>query len=199
MPSDADVVKHVDFDVADAQIIATRPKRAIEIVEPNPKWAASFTLIAQRIQAALGSRALVIEHVGSTSIPNLPAKDIIDVDLVVADPTDEESYVQDLEDAGFQFLIREPKWYEHRFFGLDEPYANIHVFGPGAAELTRHRIFKQWLLNHEDDLVRYAEMKRAVAAESRVSNETMDQYCVRKNPIVRDILDRAFREQGLLK
>lgn len=109
MPSNAEVTKFVEFDMDGIQTVWKRPKRPIELVEPDPKWASSFVLIAQRIQAVLGGRALAIEHVGSTSVPDLPAKDVIDVDLVVADPANEGDYVQDLEDAGFQFLFREPR------------------------------------------------------------------------------------------
>lgn len=109
MPLNAEVTTFLEFDLNDLQRVSRRPPRTIELVEPNPKWASSFVLIAQRIQAALGSRALLIQHVGSTSVPDLPAKDVIDVDLVVANPGDEGDYVQDLEDAGFQFLFREPK------------------------------------------------------------------------------------------
>jgi GrpB-like predicted nucleotidyltransferase (UPF0157 family) len=107
MPLNAELAKFEDFDFNDVQRISHRPPRVIEMVEPNPKWPSSFVLIAQRIQAALGGRALAIEHVGSTSVPDLPAKDAIDIDLVVADPTAEGDYVRDLEDAGFQFLYRE--------------------------------------------------------------------------------------------
>jgi GrpB-like predicted nucleotidyltransferase (UPF0157 family) len=106
MPTNAEIAKFEDFGLNDVQRISYRPHRVIEIVEPNPKWHSSFVLIAQRIQAALGGRALAIEHIGSTSVPDLPAKDVIDINLVVADPTAEGDYVRDLEDAGFQFLSR---------------------------------------------------------------------------------------------
>jgi GrpB-like predicted nucleotidyltransferase (UPF0157 family) len=107
MPTNAEIVNFEEPDLNRGQIISRRPHRVIKMVEPNPKWPSIFVLIAQRIQAALGSRALSIEHIGSTSIPDLPAKDIIDINLVVADPTVEGDYVRDLEDAGFQFLYRE--------------------------------------------------------------------------------------------
>lgn len=106
MPTNAEIAKFEDFGLNDMQRISYRPRRVIEMVEPNPTWHSSFVLIAQRIQAALGGRALAIEHIGSTSVPDLPAKDVIDINLVVTDPTAEEDYVQDLEDAGFQFLSR---------------------------------------------------------------------------------------------
>jgi GrpB-like predicted nucleotidyltransferase (UPF0157 family) len=106
MPTNAEIAKFEDFGLNDVQTISYRPRRVIEMVEPNPKWPSSFILIAQRIQAALGGRALAIEHIGSTSVPGLPAKDVIDINLVVADPTAEGDYVRDLENAGFQFLSR---------------------------------------------------------------------------------------------
>lgn len=198
MPSNAEVVKHVGFDPSEAQVVSTRPRKPIELVEPDPNWASSFVLIAQRIQAALGSRALVIQHVGSTSVPGLPAKDTIDVDLVVANPSDEASYVDDLAAAGFQFLLRESAWFEHRFFGLAEPYANLHVFGPDCPEVVRHRIFSKWLRENEDDRLAYAKVKREAAAAAEEAHETMNQYNYRKESLIRQILDRAFKAQGLL-
>lgn len=106
MLTNAEIANFEDFGLNDVQRISYRPVRVIEMVEPNPKWHSSFVLIAQRIQAALGGRALAVEHIGSTSVPDLPAKDIIDINLVVADPTAEGDYVRDLEDAGFQFISR---------------------------------------------------------------------------------------------
>jgi GrpB-like predicted nucleotidyltransferase (UPF0157 family) len=104
MPTNAEIAKFEDFGLNDVQRISYRPRR---VIEPNPKWHSSFVLIAQQIQATLGGRALAIEHIGSTSVPDLPAKDVIDINLVVADPTAEGDYVRDLEDAGFQFLSRQ--------------------------------------------------------------------------------------------
>ncbi len=106
MPTNAEIATFEDFGLHDVQRVSHRPHRVIEMVEPNPKWPSLFLLIAQRIQAALGGRALAIEHIGSTSVPDLPAKDVIDINLVVADPAAEGDYVRDLEDAGFQFLSR---------------------------------------------------------------------------------------------
>ncbi|ORY55881.1 GrpB domain protein [Pseudomassariella vexata] len=198
MPSAGDVTKHVDFDPGDVQMISTRPRRPIELVEPNLGWASSFVLIVQQIRAALEGRVVAIEHVGSTSIPGLAAKDIIDIDLIVADPTAEDEYVPDLEEAGFQFLLREPGWHQHRLFCLDEPCANIHVFGPDSPEVVRHRIFRNWLHQHEDDRRAYENVKRKAADASRKAAENMNQYTARKNGIIREILDRAFADQGLL-
>ncbi|KAE8144024.1 grpb/dephospho-CoA kinase [Aspergillus pseudotamarii] len=175
------------------EIVSTRPQKLIEIVEPDPTWPEAFAIIARRIADSLGNRVLSIEHVGSTSVPSLPAKAVIDVDVVVADPTAEDSYVPALEAAGFQFLLREPGWHEHRLFGSNEPYANIHIFGPNSAELIRHRLFRDWLRNHEDDRQRYTDIKRQAAAASRLAGETVMEYNARKEPVVLDILQKALK------
>ncbi len=98
-------------------------------MEYKDSWTADFAAVQGHIRTALGDRALTIEHVGSTSVPGLPAKAVIDVDLVVSDPTAEDTYVADLETAGFQFLFREPGWFQRRFFGLQEPYTTSTSLG----------------------------------------------------------------------
>ena len=79
-----------------------------------------------------------MEHVGSTSVPNMVAKPVIDMDLVVADILDEAYYVPRLEEAGFQFLLRSQPWHNHRLFCLDGPNVNLHVFGDDLREVNRH-------------------------------------------------------------
>ncbi|KAE8325740.1 grpb/dephospho-CoA kinase [Aspergillus sergii] len=196
MPSKSEITEFQMPGVV--EIISTRPQKLIEIVEPDPTWPELFAIIARRIADTLGNRLLSIEHVGSTSVPGLPAKAVIDVDVVVADPTAEDSYVPALEAAGFQFLLREPGWYEHRLFGLNEPYANIHVFGPNSAEHVRHRLFRDWLRNHEDDRQRYVDTKRQAAAASRLAGETVNEYTDRKQSVIHEILQKAFKEHGYL-
>lgn len=195
------ITHHIPFNPADVQIVSKRPQKRIEIVEPDPAWPAAFAVIEARIKAALPQgNLLYIQHVGSTSVPDLPAKAVIDVDVVVVDPTAEESYVPALENAGFQFLLREPKWHEHRLFGCDEPYANIHVFAPDSPELVRHRLFRDWLRDpmHEADRELYASVKRQAAAESREAGETVMQYNERKEPVIREILRKVYEAHGLL-
>jgi GrpB-like predicted nucleotidyltransferase (UPF0157 family) len=179
------------------QRIAHRTPLAIEIVEPRSSWPADFAHIESLIRTALGANALSISHVGSTSVPGLPAKPVIDVDLAVPDPTAEDAYVPALEAAGFRLLSREPKWDEHRFFGLAEPYANLHVFKPDSSVLIRDRMFRDWLREHGEDRDRYAAVKKEAARVSRERNETVNQYSKRKTGVIQDILERAFRAAGM--
>ncbi|KAL4999734.1 grpb/dephospho-CoA kinase [Aspergillus recurvatus] len=195
------ITHHIPYNPADVETVTKRPQKRIEIVEPDPAWPAAFAVIEARIKDALHQGSLLyIQHVGSTSVPNLPAKAVIDVDVVVIDPTAEETYVPALENAGFQFLFREPKWYEHRMFGCDEPYANVHVFGPDSPELVRHRLFRDWLRDpkHEADRELYANMKRQAADESRNAGETVMEYNDRKEPVIREILRKVYEAHGLL-
>jgi len=146
----------------------------------------------------LGDRALAIEHVGSTSVPGLPAKPIIDIDVSVVDPRAESTYVPDLEAIGFRLRVREPGWHGHRLLVVDRPRANVHVFGPDSPELIRHRMLRDWLIDHPDDRQRYAAAKRDSAAASNAAREAVIAYNQRKQPVIREILDRMFRAHGLL-
>src|SRR5690606_29898587 len=100
-----------------------------------------FEREAKRIRSALGDRALRVEHVGSTSVPGLCAKPVIDILLVVPDSSDEASYVPALEAAGYKLRIREPEWFEHRLFKGPDTDINLHVFSEGASEIERMLCF----------------------------------------------------------
>lgn len=172
--------------------------RAITIGEPktervviadyDERWPEWFAREAERIHAALGPRALAVEHVGSTSVPGLPAKPIIDIDLTVADSADEEAYVPALENAGYVLRIREPDWYEHRLFKGPDTDINLHVFSPGADELERHLLLRDWLRGHPEDRDRYATAKRDLAAREW---KYVAHYAHAKTAIIVEILKRA--------
>jgi GrpB-like predicted nucleotidyltransferase (UPF0157 family) len=174
-----------------------RPHPEVRVVSPDPAWARTFATLAAEIRAALGQRALSLEHVGSTAVAGLPAKPVIDIDLLVADSADEPAYVPALQRAGFTLVIREPWWYEHRCLRLETPRCNLHVFSPGCAEPERHRIFRDWLRTDAKERDRYAAAKRAAAqATTAAGGHTMD-YNARKQDAVREIYARAFASLGL--
>jgi GrpB-like predicted nucleotidyltransferase (UPF0157 family) len=114
----------------------------IHIVDYDPEWPRRFEREARRIQSALGDRALLLEHVGSTSVPGLAAKPRIDIILAVADSADESSYVPALEAVGYVLHIREPSWYEHRVFKGPDTDVNLHVFSQGCPEIDRMLLFR---------------------------------------------------------
>ena len=136
----------------------------VHLAEPDPAWPDHFEQVATRIRRALGDKALRIEHVGSTSVPGLVAKPIIDVVLEVADSADEAAYVPPLEHERFVLRIREPEWHEHRMLKGQDPEVNLHVFGRGCPEIDRMIRFRDLLREDRAALQRYAEHKRALAA-----------------------------------
>lgn len=201
VPTPEDVVRHEWPEPTGQQsawVGEHRPEPGVRIVAPDPRWPQVYAGLASRIRGALGDRVLHLQHVGSTSVPGLAAKPVVDVDLVVADPDDEESWLPPLERAGFVLRVREPWWQQHRGLRLTEPACNLHVFGPDAAEPVRHRIFRDWLAAHAEERELYAAAKAAAAAGSEAAGEHVMDYNRRKEPVVREIYDRAFVALGLL-
>ncbi|KAA8649347.1 GrpB family protein [Aspergillus tanneri] len=199
-PSIEAIIKHADFDPSKIERISDRREpNKIEIVEPDPSWPQRYQLLKSRIETALGSRVVAITHIGSTSVPGLPAKDVVDIDLTVIDPTDETSYVPLLEDVGFQFRTRERSWHQHRFFSCYEPTANLHIFGPDCPEVVRHCLLRDWLIKCTEDRELYAQTKRQAAEETIKAGERHAKYNLRKQPVIREILERAFRDIGYIQ
>ena len=117
----------------------------ITIVEYDPAWPGLYEREAERIRGALGGQARLLEHAGSTSVPGLAAKPIIDIVLAVPDSSDEGAYVPALEAAGYVLRIREPDWYEHRLFKGPDTNVNLHVFSEGCEEIARMLAFRDHL------------------------------------------------------
>lgn len=174
------------------------PAVGIEITGPDPAWPRHYDELAGRIRTALGWRVLDLEHVGSTAVPGLAAKPIIDIDLTVADSDREQDYVSALETAGFRLTIREPWWHGHRMLRAAKPMCNLHVFGPDSPELVRHRIFREWLRGNPAERDRYAAAKREAASAANAGGEHGMQYNARKQQVIREIYHRAFVAAGLL-
>jgi GrpB-like predicted nucleotidyltransferase (UPF0157 family) len=162
--------------------------RPVEIHEYDPEWPQLYALEETRIRGALGDRVARVEHAGSTSVPGLPAKPVIDIVLEVPDSSDEEAYVPDLEAAGYKLAIREPEWFEHRLFKGPDTNVNLHVFSPSCAEVDRMLAFRDRLRANADDRDRYANAKRELA---RRDWKYVQQYADAKSDVIREILARA--------
>ena len=162
----------------------------IQIVDYDPEWPRLFAREARRIQATLGDRVLLIEHVGSTSVPGLAAKPRIDILLVVANSADESTYVPDLEAAAYMLRIREPDWYEHRLFNGPDTAINLHVFSSGCTEIERMLLFRDWLRGNTADRQLYERTKRELA---RKDWKYTQHYADAKTTVVEEIIARARR------
>jgi GrpB-like predicted nucleotidyltransferase (UPF0157 family) len=200
MPSRAEIVSFDDSPPPPGETawVGAGPATGIEVADPDPAWPQRYDELAARIRVALGWRALQLEHVGSTSVPGLAAKPVIDIDLTVADPDREDDYVPALEQAGFRLVIREPWWWQHRCLRHHEPACNLHVFGFDSPELIKHRIFRDWLRGNPGERDRYAAVKRESAARANAAGEHTMQYNARKEQLIREIYQRAFTAAGLL-
>jgi GrpB-like predicted nucleotidyltransferase (UPF0157 family) len=164
----------------------------ILLADYDPAWPQLFGREVERIRAALGDQVVLLEHVGSTSVPGLAAKPRIDILLVVPHSADEPAYVPALEAAGYVLRIREPDWYEHRVFKGPDTDVNLHVFSPGCPEIERMRLFRDWLRANTADRQVYERTKRELAG--RVWKYTQ-QYADAKTEVVEAILTRAHEAQ----
>jgi GrpB-like predicted nucleotidyltransferase (UPF0157 family) len=182
-----------DRELAEVTIGGPRPLAGpVEIHDYDPEWPRLYEREEERIRAALGDRVVRIEHVGSTSVPGLPAKPLIDVVLEVPDSADEAAYVPALEAAGYSLRIREPEWFEHRVLKGPDPDVNIHVFGAGCEEVDRMILFRDWLRENAADRELYAEKKRELAGRAW---KYMQQYADAKTSVVNEIMARATGEE----
>ena len=160
----------------------------ISIAPYDPEWPKLYGREAERIRAILGDKVLLLEHVGSTSVPGLAAKPIIDIDLQVADTRDEDAYVPQLTDAGYELIVREPDWYEHRLFKGPDTNINLHVFGTQLDELERHLLLRDWMREHPEDRDLYGDAKVEL---SQREFRNVNEYAAAKTRVVVEILKRA--------
>ena len=168
-----------------------RPANSTIYLAPyNPEWPALFRQLEEQIRAALGDRVLLLEHVGSTSVPGLAAKPIIDMVLAVANSRDEPAYVEPLAEKGFTLRIREPDRNEHRSLKAPDTRGNLHVFSQGCEDIEDLLLFRDRLRSHAEDRLLYQQTKRRLAA--RLWKYTQN-YADAKSEIVQEILARARR------
>jgi GrpB-like predicted nucleotidyltransferase (UPF0157 family)/predicted enzyme related to lactoylglutathione lyase len=172
----------------------TRVDGPVRLVDPDPGWPAAGARLAAAVRDALGPVALLVEHCGSTAVPGLVAKPLIDLVLAVPDPTDEAAYVEPLAPLGYALRHREPHWHDHRLLKQVDPatgrQVNLHVFGIGCVEIDRMLAFRDHLRTDPDDLALYRRTKQGLA---RRSWELVQQYADAKGPVVEQIVARALR------
>jgi GrpB-like predicted nucleotidyltransferase (UPF0157 family) len=161
----------------------------LEVRDYDPAWPEAYRRKANDVIEALGERVMLLEHVGSTSVPGLAAKPIIDMVLEVADSSDEPSYVPALEAAGYALRIREPSWFEHRMLRPSDRSAHLHVFSAGCPESRRMIRFRDHLRTSEADRDLYAATKRELAGRGW---KYMQQYADAKTGVVTEIMTRAL-------
>ena len=182
--------RYTDEQLAEIWVDGGPPRLSgpVVLVDYDESWPRLYEREAERIRDVLGPRVLLIEHVGSTSVPGLAAKPIIDIDLVVADSGDEAAYLPALQAAGYRLVIREPDWYQHRVLKGPGTNVNLHVFSAGCPEVERMVAFRDWLRAHDADRDLYARTKRQLAGREWTY---VQNYADAKTHVVTDIMRRA--------
>jgi len=170
----------------------TRADGPIHLAEYDPAWPGLYEREAARIRTLLGDRVRLLEHVGSTSIPGIAAKPVIDIDLAVPDSAEESAYVPDLEAGGYLLRAREPDWFEHRLFNGPDTKVNLHVFTAGSSEIDRMLAFRDRLRTNEEERRLYEATKRELAARDWVY---VQDYADAKGEVVEGIVARALATQ----
>ncbi|HTN80731.1 MAG TPA: GrpB family protein [Acidimicrobiales bacterium] len=161
------------------------PVRRIVIVDHDPTWPERYEVERTRILDALGDRALDIQHIGSTSVPGLAAKPIVDICVTVADVDDDPSFSPDLVAAGYELRVREEG---HRMFRTPVRDVHVHVYGEGSPEIVAYLDLRDWLRTDEDGRARYAAVKRELSTRAW---DDVNDYADAKSDIVQDTLRRA--------
>jgi GrpB-like predicted nucleotidyltransferase (UPF0157 family) len=167
------------------EMIGGDERRPIVLVPYDPRWRAGFADEKARIEQALGGGAQRVAHIGSTAVPGLRAKPIIDIQLSVADADDEDAYLPALSNARYVLRVREPA---HRMLRTPSLDVHVHVCSAGSDWERRHLLFRDWLRVSVEDRQRYQDTKEALA---RQDWPTMNDYADAKTSVVQEITLRA--------
>ena len=181
-------------DTLKSGVIGEREQSAIKIYDYDSDWPKKFEKHARIIAGALGDAAQRIEHIGSTSVPGLGAKPIVDILVVVTDSTDESTYLPQLEAAGYVLRVREPDWNEHRMFRTPEKDVHIHIYSTGCPEIQRNLIFRDRLRRNIHDRLRYEQTKRQLAAKDLPDHQA---YTDGKTEVIESVIAAGDREMDL--
>ena len=169
----------------DRVLIGGREKREIVIFDYDPTWPLRFQQERERMQRVLGPTALGIEHIGSTAVPGLAAKPIIDVLVTVQDPDDESALRAALAPAGYELRVGEPG---HRMFRTPQRDVHIHIWGQSDPEAERYLAFRDRLRSSSKDRAEYEQLKRALATREW---SDMNEYADAKADLIAAIIARS--------
>jgi GrpB-like predicted nucleotidyltransferase (UPF0157 family) len=169
----------------DSVLIGGREPAAIVIADYDSAWPERFADLQVRVKQALGAEALSVEHIGSTSVPGLAAKPIIDMLLTVRSVDDEAEYVEALEQVGFVLRVREPA---HRMFRTPERDVHLHVYSAEDQAVADYLDLRDWLRESASDRALYEATKRDLAAREW---SDMNDYADAKSDVIRAVLGRA--------
>lgn len=174
-------------DVTDAEVVGGVEKRTLVLADPDPAWAPAYAEHERRIRAALGP----VEHIGSTSVPGLAAKPIIDVLVSVPDITAEEDYLDPLLAAGYLLRVREPG---HRLVRTPARDVHVHVLGAGDPAADDYLLLRDHLRATPADRDLYERTKRDLLRQEWAD---MNAYAEAKTGVITELKERARERAGV--
>jgi GrpB-like predicted nucleotidyltransferase (UPF0157 family) len=176
--------------VLDEILVGGMEPATIRVVAYDPSWPDRFEAEEKRLRAALGERARRIEHIGSTAVPGLAAKPIVDVLVEINQFEDHARYCESLQAAGYELRVREAN---HLMFRTPDRDVHVHIWPAGSENIEPHLIFRDWLRSHPDDRRLYERTKQELA---RRAWPDMNYYAEAKNPVIGKIMARARTSAG---
>jgi GrpB-like predicted nucleotidyltransferase (UPF0157 family) len=170
-----------------------RTARVVEVVEYDRSWPEAFEIETQRLRSVLPPAA-TIEHIGSTSVPGLAAKPIIDIMVVMAMVADVVHDVSPFERLGYEYRpLAFPEDSDHLFFVKDSAGVrthHLHVFDARSPEPRANRVFREFLVTHPEAAARYAAAKRTAA---QAHPDSRARYGKAKEAVTFELLEQATR------
>ncbi|WP_432522114.1 GrpB family protein [Kineococcus sp. SYSU DK006] len=177
-------------DVTTVELVGGVEALGVELHEHDERWAGTYLEHRRRIQHALAAVDVDVEHIGSTSVPGLAAKPIIDVVVVVDDITAEEDYLDALLAAGYELRVREPR---HRLVRTPARDVHVHVYGRGDPAIDEYLLLRDHLRSDAEDRALYESTKRALLSERW---DDTNAYADAKTEVIDAIKARARAARG---
>ncbi|WP_423918995.1 GrpB family protein [Frigoribacterium sp. 2-23] len=172
-------------DVSTLDLVGGPEPLRVELHEHDARWAADYLEHRARIVDALSAVDVDVEHIGSTSVPGLAAKPIVDIVVAVPDITAEEDYLEPLLAAGYLLRVREPG---HRLVRTAARDTHVHLYQRGDAAVSEYLLLRDHLRSDADDRARYERVKRDLMTRSW--SDTND-YADAKDDVIAEIKQRA--------
>ncbi|WP_139187399.1 GrpB family protein [Pseudarthrobacter chlorophenolicus] len=176
-------------DVLETELVGGVEKRQLELTAYDYRWPGMYLQHQRRIGNALSAAEIDIDHIGSTSVPGLAAKPIIDIVVAVLDITAEEEYLHALLAAGYQLRVREPG---HRLVRTPERDVHVHILQKGDPAIRNFILLRDHLRTSVDDRALYEDTKRDLLAHPW---DDMNAYAEAKSQVIAAIMARPRRHQ----
>lgn len=172
-------------DVTGVELFGGVVKRDLVLIDSDPSWPKAFAQHEDRVRVALGAKAREVEHIGSTSVPGLAAKPIIDILVTVDDITSEEDYLDPLLSAGYQLRVCEPG---HRMVRTPALDVHIHIHESGDPAGIDYLLLRDHLRRDSADRELYERIKRELV---RSDWPNMNAYAEAETAVITQIKERA--------